>query len=126
MLTQGLEGPTVVIFKGESKTLRLTVLDQDRQPVDLDSTKLTMTVKNSLCDNTVIFDKDSDTPTEIAIQVPSTNGIANIMIDPADTADLEAKDYVFDIWVELSTGEHKPVIKPGIFKVERAVTVLAP
>jgi len=120
----GYAGQTITLLRGESKTLQLTVLDQDRNPVDLTGTTLTMMVKKRACDTVALIEKSSSDPTEIEIQTPATAGIANIKIAASDTANLAPARYVYDIWIQMSTLECLPVIRPGAFEVNWSVTVL--
>jgi len=126
MSTAGYEGPTISIYKGESKTLRLTVVDENRDPIDLNGATITMTVKQKICDTTALFTKVSTDTDQIEILTPTTDGKADIKIAPSDTTPLDPGEYVHDTWVVLASGRRGPAIKPGVFEVLRSVIVLTP
>ena len=116
-------GPdTIEVYKGESKTLVLTVLDENRAAQDLTGATLTMTVRKRITDTTAVITKVSTTVTEIEIQTPATDGKAKIFLVPADTSALAVGPYVYDVWVTLSSGRRSPVIKPSLFSILQAVT----
>lgn len=120
--TTQLGADTIEIYKGESKTLLLTVLDENRDPQDLTGATLTMTVRKRITDTATVITKVSTTVTEIEIQAPATGGLAKIFLTPADTSSLAPGDYVYDIWTELASGRKSPVIKPSQFVILLAVT----
>ena len=113
---------SVEVYKGESKTLQLTILDCERNAVDLTGATLYFTVKGNLNDCKVLFQKTSAQASEILILSPATDGVAEIYISPSDTSALDAGDYKYDIWVVLSSGKQVPVIAPSLFKVIQPVT----
>jgi hypothetical protein len=117
-------GPdTLEIYKGEDKTWRLSVIDDSRNPVNLTSTEITMTVRPALCDKRTTIVKSSTDVAEIEIIAPATDGQAYIYFVQADTEDLTHGTYVFDIWIKLNTGKQKPIVKSSAFEILPAVTI---
>lgn len=116
-------GPqTVTVHKGESKTLRVTVLDENRDPADLASAVLTFTVKKTVNDSYALITKSSTVVGEIDILLPTTNGQADITLTGTDTNALVPGDYVYDVWVELPPATRLPIIPPSLFEVLPGVT----
>lgn len=113
----------VQIIRGTSKTLQLTVVDSVSKPVDLTGARVVMTVKDRFEDTKNVFQKTSDAGTQVLI-TDAKGGIAQIFINPADTQDREIKQYVFDVWVILSSGKRYAVVPPSIFDLQPGVTVL--
>jgi len=115
---------TVEVTQGASKTLVLTVVDQNGDFVDLTGWKVYLTVRGSLDDQTPLIVKTSADATQIALPDPR-NGTARIYILPADTANLDRGDYLYDIWVETASGDRVPVVPVSIFRVVQGVTRFA-
>ena len=65
----------------------------------------------------------SDLIAEVEFTNP-TVGIARIFLNPADTQDKDATEYVFDVWVVLASGKRFAVVEPSVFVIEPAVTVI--
>ena len=118
------EDNAVSIPKGMTKTLRLTVTDEDGR-VDLTGATIYFTVKEKAED--VAFNLQKITPTEIVLQtqtVDATKGQALILILPADTIGLSTSTtYVYDTVVVLGTDRHQ-VIPNTSFTVTTTVTVV--
>lgn len=94
------------IFRGDSKTIRITVTDELGVAVDLTGWKVFFTAKES--------ETDSDDDAVIKIDVDPTdptNGIADIDFEPADTNDLTPADYIYDIQVIKDNGDVVTFIK---------------
>lgn len=120
-----LESSTAIqIYKGQSKNLRLFVLDKKtRQPVDLTGASIYLTVKSKVASADVILRKTSADILEINIDQPLA-GQALIYFTPVDTLNLECRGYVFDVWVVLNTGARHLVVTPSEFIVKATVGVL--
>lgn len=116
-----LESDALVVFRGESKTLRLEVT-QSSVAVDLTGAVVYFTVKQGVSDRDPLFQKTSTEPTQIEITNPRA-GVANILLTPVDTANLDAGDYIYDVWIHYTaTGKRFPVVYPSTFRVELPVT----
>lgn len=111
----------ISVYKGASKLLELTVVSGSNQPVNINGAKLWFTVKRSITDMAPLFQKRSTVTGEIDITAPDV-GRVQITLLPSDTAALDARTYVFDVWIELASGARYVLIPPSDFKVERAVT----
>jgi len=123
---------TIELFKGESKDLVVTVTQLSEaasdnecvdvyDPVDLTGATVFFTVRKSVKEALSILEKDSTNALEIEVSSPATTGVATIYITSGDTVGLDAGTYVFDIWVELSSGKRSPVIEISEFIVRDAV-----
>jgi hypothetical protein len=84
------------------------------------------TVKRDLAEVAPLIQKDSAVgPAQIEIMTPPKAGKARIYLSPSDTQRLDAREYVFDAWVVLSSGKRHPVIPPSVFEIEPGVTVIS-
>jgi hypothetical protein len=115
----------VTVIRGASKTFMLSVVEPNGKPKDLSGATIYFTVKEKLADLDPIIQKKSTDSNQILI-LNAKAGIAHIHLHPGDTAHLEPKEYVFDVWVVLFDGVRCPVIPPSVFEVAAAVTVLPP
>lgn len=115
----------VEIYRGSSKTYELEVVDGEEHAVDLTGARVVLTVKCDVMDPAPLIQKDSQVgATQIDITHPK-EGLAEIKFVPSDTQTMDAGEYVFDVWVVLSSGTRGPVILPSPFKVVAGVTVLS-
>lgn len=122
---QQLGSQTIEVFKGQSKTWLLTLKeDPGGGPANLTGAKLYFTVRKNISDATATFEKTSDVITEIEILVPEIDGKANVFLSPSDTNNLAVGDYVYDMWVELSSGTRHPIIDPSPFIIKTPVTII--
>ncbi len=95
------ENSQVYMYKGDDKTLRVTVADQDSIAIDLLDCSLRFSLKALATDETPLIEKTTVDSAEIAIIPPTSQGIAEVYLIPADTVDLAPGTYAFD--VELTT-----------------------
>jgi hypothetical protein len=120
---------SIEVFQGESLDLELevttivTAADQteSEEPVDLTSSTVYFCVRTRPGDPELLIHKDSGSALEIEILTPETDGLASIHLVPDDTRNLPAGEYVFDIWVVLSSGKQVPVVEVSEFKVKEPV-----
>lgn len=114
----------ITITRGSSKTYEVVVTDDDNgKPVDLTSARVLFTVKADIEQPETVITKDSQKSGEAAITLPR-EGKARIFLDPDDTMDLAAGEYVFDVWVILANGKRYPVLVPSAFIVQLGVTLV--
>lgn len=113
----------IVIYKGSSKTLDLQVLDQNNSPVNITGSTITLTVRKKAPDLLPLIFKSSTDATQVIITFPEV-GKAQIFILPSDTKTLDARVYVFDIWITLGSGLRYPIILPSDFEILQPVTIL--
>lgn len=125
----------VAIYKGQSKTLRITVRDKLKQPIDLSAAIIRSMVKVVASDVDAIISKDSSVNTNQALVLdqndPDTKGMFELYYVPDDTLDMDVLvgNYVWDVWVifpaTLTTPLRQyPVIKEGTFEIAETVTNL--
>jgi hypothetical protein len=116
---------TLSLYRGTSKTLKLRVTSKSSTgtlvPVDLTGSKLYFTVKVKICDSLPLIQKTSDIGGDIDIVEPRS-GIAHIYLSPVDTYQDTKRQYVYDVWVVLTSGKRYPVIPPTVLEVLPAVT----
>jgi len=114
------------ILRGISKTLRLTVEDEDGERVDLTGATVYFSVKVNVADAAAVISKDSGTPSEITILTQSgdTLGQADIFLVPSDTSGLSPIQHYYDVWVVLASGARHAVVPPASFYIEQAITEL--
>lgn len=121
----GLPENYVTIFRGQSKTLIVTVLNPaDGKPLILDGASIYFTVRLEATEDAPVLIQKS---TADALQVDITDsrrGVAEIYLIPTDTSGLDLGNYVFDVWAILPTGEQFPVITPSVFQIQAGVTRL--
>jgi archaellin len=113
---------TIVLVKGSSKRLQLTVTEQDgKTPVDLTGCKVLMTVKRDASDPTALLQKSSDQISQIEITSP-THGLAQIKFVPTDSRGIDTRQYSFDVWVVLPNGDRFQVVGTSVLDVQGSVT----
>lgn len=114
----------IEIIRGSTKTYELEVVDDHEEPVNLTGARVVFTVKCSLSDPAPLIQKDSAVGVaEVDITEPRL-GKAEIKMVPSDTRSLDPGEYIFDVWVVLSSGARNPVVGPATFTVKAGVTVL--
>jgi len=126
-LKPGITQPknTIRIIRGTSKTFELSVTDEDSEPIDLNGARVIFSVKRALDEKMPLIKKDSQAgASQVAIQTPTKAGKADIYLVPSDTHTLDAGDYLFDVWVILSSGKRYAVIPPSTLTLEAGVTVI--
>lgn len=124
---------SIEVFKGESKDLELEVTkiaknaegNDVEQPVDLTGSAVHFTVRTMAASPEVLISKDTTNALDVEIQTPATDGLVLIHLVPLDTKNLPAGEYVFDIWLVLSSGKQVPVVEVSEFIVKEPVTKLA-
>ncbi len=114
---------SLIVYQGSSKSFQLTVEDGEGGHRDITGARIIFTVKQSIEDPRPLIQKTSDNPAQAEITKPR-EGLAIIYLLPADTANLEPIEYVFDVWVVLSNGKRYPVVKSSIFKVDPSVSLI--
>lgn len=127
MATQtSLVGPEnlIEIVRGTTKTFELEVKDSAGEFVDLTGATVVASVKCEIVDEHPIIQKSSDAgPGQVDITDPKL-GKAKIKFVPSDTQTRDVGEYVFDVWVVLSSGARYVVVGPAPFKIKPGVTVL--
>lgn len=114
----------IEMFKGNSETFELEVVDDEDAPVDITDAEIILSVKQKFEDEEFLFQRKnsfaSGGDTEIKI-TDGTGGLAEIYLIPANTSDIEISGnvrysiFVYDVWVKLSSGFEKHVIVDNLF-----------
>lgn len=120
------EKDALTVIRGENKTLRLEVTKDDANgrevPVDITGTIVYFTVKERAGDRSVIIQKTSEAAAEATI-TNARGGVAEIYLVPQDTAFLDTKDYIYDVWIRYTATEKRfPVLRNSTFRVIAGVT----
>lgn len=110
---------TVEVPRGSNKVIALVVVDQDGNPVDLTGSTVTLTVRTAL-------------GTAVALSKTATfsdpvTGRAEVNLVPADTVDLTAGSYTYDVWVvfpTLPSATKYQIVPPSAFVVAQPVGVV--
>lgn len=126
MAVTSLAGPEnlIEIVRGTTKTFELEVEDAEGEHVDLTGATVIATVKCEIQDEHAVIQKSSDEgAAEVEITEPK-NGKAKIKFVPSDTQTRDTGEYVFDVWVILSSGARFVVVGPAPFVIKPGVTVL--
>lgn len=124
---------SIDLYQTESRDIDLLVVEDVpdvngvlvQQPMDLTGATVTFSVRDDVSSPTLLIGKDSTDSSKIEITLPMTSGEVVIHIVPGDTQHMEPGEYVFDIWVELSSGKRIPIVPPSEFLIKEAVTKLA-
>lgn len=112
---------TLVFVKGESRTLDIIITDGDDKPIDITGATVIFTVKADFDDQFPLIRKTTANVSEGVITAPRA-GKARIFVTPADTFNLDTDfDYMYDVWVILSTTARHAVIPPSVFRVTDSV-----
>jgi hypothetical protein len=123
---------SIEVFKGESLDLELEVTTivtaadstESEEPVDLTGSTVFFCMRRRASDPDTLITKDSGSALEIEILTPADNGVALIHLVPDDTKNLPADEYVFDVWIILSSGKQVPVVEVSEFKIKEPVCKL--
>ncbi len=99
------------MFKGDNRIFEITVKDADDVAVDITGGTMVFTMKELASDPSALITKDSSVGiTEVEFTNP-TNGIAQIKLVPADTQNLKAQRYVYDVEFTTSAGSVHTLVK---------------
>lgn len=113
----------LVIVRGSSRTLELSVTDENNNRADITGARVYFSVKVEPFDERPLFQKSSLDSSQAEITTPR-EGKAQIYIQPADTQYLDPHEYVFDVWLVFPSGRRIPVIKTSVFSVQPAVSFI--
>lgn len=116
---------SITVIRGTSRTIEVTFQNQETgEAVDLTGSRILFTVKSDIRDTLPTIQKDSSVG---ITQVEITNalaGTARVYINYMDTHDLDLGDYVYDLWIVLSSGKRYTAVAPSVFSVEAGVTII--
>lgn len=116
---------TIRVLQGETKTLVVTVTDQDGRAAKLDDLILTLTARKNITDAEATFVKDNGANGGIEV-TDAGAGKAVVTLSSSDT-DQAPGTYKYDLWTEApgSPPVRKPVVRTADLIVTRSVTVFA-
>ena len=100
----------ITMYRGDNRTLQVTVKDADGVAVGLTNYTAKFTVRTKPDTDTVTIAKTTTLAAEIDITDP-TNGILEIYIVPADTKDLTPRSYDYDVEITSATSIVSTVVK---------------
>ena len=123
---------TIELYQGESMDIDLEIVQEvpdvngnpEDQPVDLTGATVYFSMRMKASAPELLIGKNSSNLLEIEIVNPPRNGDAIIHLVSSDTKHTPPGDYVFDVWVVLSSGKSVPVIEISTFTVKEPVTKL--
>lgn len=123
---------TIELYQGESLDVDLEIVQEipdvngnlQDQPVDLTGATIYFSMRMKASAPELLISKSSANLLEIEIVAPPQNGDAIIHLLSSDTKHQPPGDYVFDVWVVLSSGKSVPVIEISTFTVKEPVTKL--
>ena len=108
-----VEGTNLSMTRGDSESITV-VFKRDGVAVPLVAgDTVYFTIKNKYTDIEKVLQK---------IVTEFVGGIAEIIIDPVDTKQLEFKTFTYDVQVTFANGSVKTIIKASSFKVTKEVT----
>lgn len=121
---------SIEIYQGESKDISIEITQEVpnvnnvpvEEPVDLTGSALYFSVRSKASSPEVLIEKNSSDALQIEILTPLTGGVAVIHLVPDDTKHINASEYVFDVWIVLSSGKRMPVVEISAFVVKEPVT----
>lgn len=103
---------------GDNETFECEITDESDNPISLESTKIWFTVRKEYSDSTFLIQKKNTlaggSDSEIKV-TDEPNGLCEIYLLPADTKELVADTYVYDVQVSNIGYGIKTVIKNRIF-----------
>ena len=100
----------IKIYRGDNRTLKVSVVDENDAPVSLAGGAAKFSVKKWLSDNQAKIDKSSGVSSEILITDPA-NGVYEVYLIPSDTQDLEEGVYEYDSEITTVTGKVYTVVR---------------
>jgi hypothetical protein len=119
-------GNDITLYRGDDRTLSVSVNDSDGDPVNLTSAKVWFTAKQRMRDldaDAVLFKRNTaagGSDAEITL-TDAANGQAEVYIVPDDSDDIDAAHYTYDVQVTLSSGKTYTVVR-GKIKFQESVT----
>jgi len=105
--------------KGDNRTIRVYVKDEDLNIVDLAGATVVLTVKEKKPDASAVFSKSTAVASEGVIAA-ADEGEVQFYIVPADTSSLTAGQYVYDVEVITSASKRYTVLE-GVINLRETV-----
>ena len=104
------------MYRGDTKSINLTVTDDDGVAVDLTGAEVWLTLKSAVteADPGVLQKKVTSHTTPL-------EGKTSITIDPADTDSVSPDDYLYDIQLKQAAGTISTLLQ-GAFKIRADIT----
>lgn len=119
----------IEMVKGDDEKRKITLTNTvTGLPIDLTNTKIWFSVKKNYSDTTYQFQRRNDLAggddTEILI-TDALNGEALLHVIPANTEDMIASNYVYDVQISHPTYGIKTPIKSTLFLKEHVTTEIS-
>lgn len=109
-----ITGTDIYITRGDTQTIEVACVDVDGVAVSFSAgDTIYFTVKTSVETEDIVFQK---------VITTFTNGKALITITPADTKNLDFKNFAYDVQWTKADGSVYTLIKPSMFVVGSEVT----
>jgi len=104
------------MYRGDTKTINLTITDEDGGAVNLTGAEVWLTVKAAVADpDPGILQK------KVTTHVLPLEGKTSVTIDPADTDSVAPADYLYDVQLKQSGGIISTLLE-GSFKIRADIT----
>ena len=110
----------IELYNKNNRTLRVYVKTADLNVVNTAGSVGLLTVKESKDSSAPVFTKSTNNPAEGAIGSPD-QGELLFYIVPADTVNLDIRQYVFDVRVTLSSGKVYTVLE-GVINLQQSLS----
>jgi hypothetical protein len=111
-----ISGTNLSMTRGDSEEITVRVTDADGDPIVLATgDTIYFSVKECVADEDYALQK--------VVTAFEVDGSAIIEIEPADTADLEFKRYIYDIQWTDANGRVTTIVKASAFEIAKEVTV---
>ncbi len=102
----------LTIQRGASLDVRIAVVDAAGAPIDITGSRIWMAVHRCDRAESRVLVKDSDTAGHVTIEphVSPTEGEFVVHLVPADTSGLTGVRHLYEIWLELPSGDRYAVV----------------
>ena len=92
----------LILYRGDTKTITVTLKDNEGDPVDITGDTIYFTIKTSIDD--VVDDSTALVKKDITTHSDPTNGVSVIQLSPTDT-NIKPGNYFFDIQIKRVSGQ---------------------
>ncbi len=105
------------VYRGDDKTWKITFKDANQNPIDITGATVWFTVKENATDT----DPQAVIQKQITTHTVPLQGETELILVPADTQNLEATDYEYDM--QLVTGGKVTTFMRGTFNVLQDISI---
>lgn len=110
----------IEIYRGDNRTLKVTIKGADGVVVDITNATIKFTVKKNVADEENKIQKTTNSASQISI-TDAANGEYEIYLLPADTQDMDVDNYEYDSELITAAGKVYTVVR-GEFSILAEVT----